>query len=187
MVYIPPILPWARARQKAAQQLFDHCMGMARHASFYQDGQVPDTFDGRFEMVVAFVGLCVARLQAEGRLGQKMAQSLFDVTFLNLELACRESGIGDLSIPRHMKRMMAGFNGRLQAYQADDLTQAVRHNIYGTLESIDGDIIKNMADYFNQTRDMLKNTHYNDIINARFEWINFKQGNKNEDRQTATS
>lgn len=185
MVYIPPLTPWAWSRQKTAQKLFDTCLMQARKPAFFEQGGVPDTFDGRFEMVVAFVALLTNRLNQDGRAGAKLAQSLFDVMFLNFELGCRESGIGDLSIPRHMKRMMSGFNGRLQAYREDDLTDAVRRNIFGTIDDISPIYVDAMKQYISAQRDLIQNISYDDILNQRFTWGEFKGVNNNETRHIA--
>jgi cytochrome b pre-mRNA-processing protein 3 len=184
MVYIPPLMPWARARQKTAKRLFADCMERARDPVFFVDMGVPDTFDGRFEMISMLVASLVNRLNQEGASGQKLAQSLFDVMFLDLELACRESGIGDLSIPRHMKRMMAGFNGRLNAYAEQDLTNAVRNNIYGTLEEVDQKYINLMVHYMKTMREGLNRLSYQDIIADNFQ-LSESKGMNDETRQTA--
>ena len=185
MVYIPPLTPWAFARQKAAKQLFSKSMAHARAEAFYSEGGVPDTFDGRFEVIAMLAALLVNRLQREGRAGAKLGQSLFDVMFLDLELACRESGIGDLSIPRHMKRMMAGFNGRLLAYAETDLTDAVRRNLFGTIDDVPMPVVNTMANYIARAREDLDKLSYDDILNSKFEWIDFKGMTDNEIRKTA--
>jgi hypothetical protein len=45
-----------------------------------------------------------------------MAQDLADSIFRSLDAALREKGVGDLSVPRHMKTFAAIFLGRAAAY-----------------------------------------------------------------------
>jgi cytochrome b pre-mRNA-processing protein 3 len=184
MVYIPPLFPWARARQKQAKQLLTLTMVQVRNPAFYHEGGVPDSVDGRFDLLSMFIALLMNRLTAEGREGAKLSQALFDEMFLNLELACREMGIGDLGVPRHMKRMMAGFNGRLTAYQSSDLHDVIKRNIFGTLNDVQESDVLNMINYIEMCKDDLNNKTYDQIIDQDFQWKEYKRL-QNEIRQTA--
>ena len=67
-----------------------------------------------------------------------MGQGFFDVMFADLDRSLRETGVGDLSVGKHVKRMAQGFYGRMRAYQeglaGDDatLTAAIERNVFGT-------------------------------------------------------
>lgn len=100
-------------------RLYLCALKFSRESYFYRDLGVPDTFDGRFELLALFNVLLSGRFQrAEQKDGQGKAhaQRLFDQMFRHVEDTLREMGIGDLSVPRHMKRMMTAYNGRLQVY-----------------------------------------------------------------------
>jgi cytochrome b pre-mRNA-processing protein 3 len=95
------------------------------------------------------------RLNAAGE--EKQAQALFDVFFKNIDKNLREMGIGDLGVPKHMKRMMQGFNGRANEYEKAvaendhaSLQQAVIRNIYGTVENPDPEVVALMALYIQE-------------------------------------
>lgn len=163
MPYFPPIFPWSRARQKTAKQLFNQLLAYSREPRFYTDLAVPDTFDGRFELLTLFVALLSSRLSTEGRNGAKLSQALFDEMFLNVELGCREVGIGDLGVPRHMQRMMKAFNGRLNAYQSDDIKGALQRNLYGTVNDIDERILNAMTEFVIQIKSNLNAQSFNDL------------------------
>lgn len=124
---------------------------------------MPDTFDGRYEIVALHVALIINRLKQDGADGAKLAQALFDTMFLNLELACREMGIGDLSVPRHMKRMMTGLHGRAHAYQNDNLDDAIIRNIYGTIPDMDKQTVSAMRAYIEQLQNKLEQCKIDDI------------------------
>ena len=138
-----PITKTARARYSLARSLFTKCVEQSRQPRFYTDLAVPDTFNGRFELMALHVGLLVDRLvtgQDFGREGEKLGQALFDEMFLNMDQTCRESGVGDLGVPKHLKRMMKALKGRALTYKAAmqagpaELEQALVRNLYGTMK-----------------------------------------------------
>ena len=104
---------------------------------FYSELGVPDTVDGRFDLVSLHVFLILQRLRKESRKAKRTAQALFNHMFVDMDLSLREQGVGDLSIPRYIRRMMQAFNGRCLAYASaldaangDDLADALERNIY---------------------------------------------------------
>ena len=144
-----------RAAKRAARDLYAAILKQSRNPVFYTHFAVPDTVDGRFEMIALHCGLLVDRLyqnevQPNDRL---LAQSLFDAMFLNLDWSCREMGIGDLGVPRHMKRLMAAFKGRAFAYGEATRSgrgatvHALTRNVYGTCKTIDNAIVESLAAY----------------------------------------
>jgi cytochrome b pre-mRNA-processing protein 3 len=69
--------------------------------------------------------------------GQAAGQALFDLFCTDMDDNLREMGIGDLSVPKHMRRVGEAFYGRSQAYrealaEAGDtaLVEAVTRNVY---------------------------------------------------------
>lgn len=123
-------------RQEKARALYFAAASQARQPAFYQEMGVPDTVDGRFEMTALHVFLVMNALGADNK---ALAQALFDRMFKVNDQTMRQAGIGDLSVPRHMKRMMTAFNGRAHAYanalQNGQMADALRRNVYGTMEN----------------------------------------------------
>jgi len=105
-------------RYRAAATLYHTIKAQARQAVFFKAGGVPDTVEGRFDLLVLHGFLVMNRLADEGRAGRRLTQAVFDVMFRDIEDGIREAGVGDLSVPKHMKRMMKAFNGRCHAYKA---------------------------------------------------------------------
>ena len=134
--------------------LYEAALTQSRQPEFYADMDVPDSVDGRFEMLALHCGLLVFRLRKHEE--TKQSQALFDKMFKVMDPMLREMGVGDLSVPKHMKRMMQGFNGRIinytQAIEKNDkeaLKGALVRNVYGTLEEKDipADRLEALADY----------------------------------------
>src|SRR3546814_6348908 len=82
----------------AARELYRAAVSQARQPAFFAGCGVPDTLDGRFEMVALHVFLLLRRLGAEAARkqdAQKLAQGIFDTMFLDMDENLREIGVGD--------------------------------------------------------------------------------------------
>jgi cytochrome b pre-mRNA-processing protein 3 len=152
-----PLMPLARLldRRRAregAYELYDRIVAQARQPEFYAVLGVPDTVDGRFELVALHAVLLFERLAAEGAAAGELAQMVFDRMFDDFDRALREMGTGDLSVGKEVKRMAKAFYGRAAAYRAglagDNtmLVDALRRNLYGTSEP-DASALLAMAAY----------------------------------------
>jgi cytochrome b pre-mRNA-processing protein 3 len=117
--------------------LYGMIVAQARAPAFYQDYGVPDTVDGRFEMVVLHAVLVLRRLDLEAEPIRRQGQALFDLFCQDMDASLREMGIGDLKVPREMRRIGEAFYGRKAAYEAaltapdsDALAAALSRNIF---------------------------------------------------------
>ncbi len=123
----------------AAELAYSRVVEQARQPVFFTDLGVPDTLDGRFELLCVHAFLYLHRLKAEGAPAARLGQAFFDTMFLDLDRGLRELGTGDLSVGRQVKRMVQGFYGRIRAYEegldAGDevLRAALARNLYGTV------------------------------------------------------
>jgi cytochrome b pre-mRNA-processing protein 3 len=109
----------------------------ARTPSFYRDLGVPDTPEGRFEMVGLHAALVMRRLRAAGAPGSALAQELFDLLFADVDEGLRHLGVGDLSVGKHVTRLAGYFYARLRylddaldAVPAAPLGPMLRTNVY---------------------------------------------------------
>ena len=126
-----------KRHERAGFALYTEAVRAARDPYFYAELRVPDTLDGRFDMVGVFVFLLIHRLQAERSPGPELAQAVFDAMFSDMDGALREMGVGDMSIARKVKAMWEALNGRSQAYaaaleaaDAAALAQALSRNVW---------------------------------------------------------
>lgn len=135
------MIPLFRSRRLAAnrdviERLNTAIVEAVRTPAFYLEGEVADTFNGRFELLVLHAALAVRRLRALGEPGPSIAQALVDQLFRNLDPALRELGVGDMAVPKRMKRLAEGFLGRSVAYdrallaQDGALEEALSRNVY---------------------------------------------------------
>jgi cytochrome b pre-mRNA-processing protein 3 len=98
--------------------LYGAIVAQARNPSFYQAYGVPDTTTGRFEMIVLHQALVLRRLTQDGEEGRRLGQGLFDAFCQDMDDNLREMGVGDLAVPKKMRRMAEAFYGRAAAYDA---------------------------------------------------------------------
>jgi cytochrome b pre-mRNA-processing protein 3 len=125
--------------------LYGMIVAQARRPCFYEDYAVADTVNGRFDLIVLHLTLVLERLSAEPAL-RELGQRLFDHFCRDMDANLREMGIGDLSVPKEMRRIGDAFYGRSQAYLAalkasetqelaqklaQKLAEVIARNVYG--------------------------------------------------------
>src|SRR3989442_6202813 len=124
--------------QEAAVLAYGRVVEHARQPGFFIAGGVPDTIDGRFELICLHAFLYLHRLKREQKRAARLGQRFFDTMFGDFDRSLREMGTGDLSVGREVKRMAEAFYGRIGAYEqgleADDavLRPALARNLFGT-------------------------------------------------------
>lgn len=126
-----------RERRASALAAYARIVERSREPAFYVDWGVPDTLDGRFEMLALHAFLVLNRLKRESGDAAAFAQELFDTMFADLDRALREMGAGDLGVGRRVQAMAQGLYGRIAAYErglADEaaMVAALRRNLFGT-------------------------------------------------------
>lgn len=125
----------------AAELAYATVVSQARRPAFFAKAGVPDTIDGRFELICLHAFLYLHRLKSERPQSAALAQRFFDHMFGDLDRSLREMGTGDLSVGREVKQMAQAFYGRIQAYEQglaggeDVLEAALGRNLYGTVEA----------------------------------------------------
>ncbi len=122
-----------RSEQKAlADRLCAELGQRARAPVFFRALDVPDTIDGRFDLLALHAWLVLERLQTMGR--RDLAQAVTDRLFTGFDEGLRNLGAGDMGMSRRMKKMAQAFYGRLKAYtEAQDekeLAGAIARNVF---------------------------------------------------------
>ena len=125
--------------QKTAELAYCRIVEQARQPAFFTEIGVPDTIDGRFELICLHAFLFLHRLKGEAAPAAELGQRVFDAMFADFDRSLREMGTGDLSVGRQVKRMAQAFYGRIDAYErglaAGDgvLKPALVRNLFGTV------------------------------------------------------
>ena len=113
----------SRRHERAGFALYTRSVEAAREPVYFERLGVPDTLDGRFDLIGLFAALTIRRLRNAPPPGARLAQAVFDAMFADLDFTLREMGVGDLSVARRMREMWEAFHGRALAYDAP-LTEA---------------------------------------------------------------
>lgn len=108
----------------------------SRRPNFYGEMKAPDSLEGRFEVLSLHVALALVRLRDEPG-ARSLAQSFTDLFFRHIDAGLREAGVGDLTVPKRIRKLAGAFYGRLRAYEAaiqagaPALTAALGRNLLG--------------------------------------------------------
>jgi cytochrome b pre-mRNA-processing protein 3 len=161
-----------KSNREEAELAYLRVVEQARQPAFFAELGVPDTLDGRFELICLHAFLYLHRLKAERPKAAHLSQSFFDTMFADFDRSLREMGTGDLSVGKHVKRMARGFYGRIRAYQqgleGDDpaLGAALARNLFGSIrESPPG--VAAMAEYVREAAEKLRRQPAAELLAGR--------------------
>jgi len=124
-------------QRQHAHEVYVRIVGQSRQSVFFADWQVPDTVDGRFDVILLHLSLVIARLEQEEQTPQVklFVRTLSEVFFSDMDRSLRELGASDTGVGIRIKKMAQAFYGRLKAYgdalaAKQPLGDAIAHNIY---------------------------------------------------------
>jgi cytochrome b pre-mRNA-processing protein 3 len=107
----------SRPANPTIDALYGAIVAQARLSSFYLAYGVPDTVEGRFDMIVLHLALLLRRLARGAGPTRKLGQVIFDRFCRDMDHNLREMGVGDLSVSKEMQRLAEAFYGRAEAYE----------------------------------------------------------------------
>ena len=115
--------------------LYDAIVNAGRARKWYVEGEVPDTIDGRFDMIAAVMALTLLRLEKDPESARAPTVLLTEIFIDDMDGSMRQLGIGDFIVGKHVGRLMGALGGRLGAFRADveagrDFTATVARNIF---------------------------------------------------------
>ena len=167
-----------RAPEAAADAVYGALVRQARTPWFYADLGVPDTVEGRFEMIALHGFLVLHRFK--GVTGEnktrteELGQAVFDLMFADMDRNLRELGTGDLGVAKRVKALAKGFLGRIAAYQdgladsGDRLSAALNRNVFAG--AADGDALEVLAGYVRSSVARLDAQSIDDIAAGRLDF-----------------
>jgi cytochrome b pre-mRNA-processing protein 3 len=163
-------------RAATARKLYGSSVTQARRPAFYANWHIPDTPQGRFEMVVLHVALAVRRLTREGPSGARLARALNEAFVADMDDNMREMTFGDLRVPREIKQITAALLDRHKAYAdalQDPAGRRLQEAIAGQLGYL-GDseqfAIVALADYMQRAATTLDSVPAKRLLDGTIEW-----------------
>jgi len=160
-------------RDEVPFALYRALVAQARKPGLYIHAGVPDTLEGRFEMVMLHAFLVLRRLKTAEGPARELAQRVFDIMFDDMDQTLREIGVGDLSVGKKIKAMAASFYGRVAAYDeglddaaGDALDKAIRRNVFAGMTPEDTSVTV-LAGYVRKSADMLGRQQDEDLLKGR--------------------
>ena len=161
-----------RLEQTTERRVYELIVAQARQPWFYADLEVPDSVEGRYDMIMLHCFVVFERLSGSGSASDAFSQLVFDELFKDMDRSLRELGVGDLAVGKKIRKMAEMFYGRSEAYrsalakQAQDnraeLKIALERNVY------DGDApesgLNQLAQYVVQLSDSLASQEIDPIL-----------------------
>lgn len=146
----------------------------ARNPFFYAQCGVPDTIDGRFEMLTLHLFLVQHRLLHEPAHAE-FARGLSEALFRDMDRSIRELGVADTGVGKRIKAMGKAYNGRLQAYEAgltdpEAMRAALARNLFGTVAEGQVAQLDAMAQYMTTQLAALAATPVEDVVSGRYDF-----------------
>ena len=141
----------------------------SRNKTFYSKGLVPDTIDGRFELIILHFFFINLVLKKKEDIEKKLLEEIIKLMFKDFDYNLREMGVGDLSVKKKIYHMSEALAGRVKAYEeviekkGNFIEKAIRRNLYGTLEKINTSCLINMKKYFLDSIKLIKKNNLLDI------------------------
>ena len=130
-------------KKTTVNDLYDVIVAHARRPVFYTVLGVPDTVNGRYDVIMLHTYFVMKRLKAIGAEASTTSQALFDYMFADMDKNLREMGVGDLSVGKKVKAMATAFYGRIKAYDEglgggpEQLADSLRRNLFAEAEPTD--------------------------------------------------
>ena len=156
-----------------AEQLYRSVLQASRTPEFYLKFNVPDSLDGRFDMLCLIMAVLMHRLKSDGdETSARFSQKLYDIFFADMDLTVREMGVGDLGVARRVRQMSEAYMGRLMAYSThldakdtEGLATALARNISRADKVQDKD--RKLAVYVENAAKKLENIEIETLLDAR--------------------
>ena len=162
------------ARPESVDATYIALVAQARKPFFYSEMKVPDTLDGRFEMIVLHLFLVQHRLLRETQ-HTEFARQLSEAFVQDMDRSIRELGVADTGVSKRIKRMGKAYNGRMQVYEAglqepDVMRAALSRNLYGTVTEGDVALLDGMRDYIDREVKKLDVAATETVIGGHYAW-----------------
>jgi cytochrome b pre-mRNA-processing protein 3 len=168
------MLQWIRRRASAgrrAKELYGGVVTAARQPIFYERLRVPDTPEGRFELVSLHLFLALESLGQQDRTGD-VKQRMIEAFVTDMDDCMREMGVGDLSVPKKVRRAAAAFYERASQYRrglAPGSSPTLEESLKGYVFSgspASQDAVAELAGYVRQAASALSDREFDAYVSG---------------------
>jgi cytochrome b pre-mRNA-processing protein 3 len=157
-------------KSQPAQALYAAIVAQARRPVFYAEWGVPDTVDGRFDMLSVVMFAVLNQLKDEN--DPELRQHLIDLFFADMDRGLREMGVGDLTVGKKVRKMAESFYGRMDAYRTatdeQTLEQAIARNVYA---DADASHAPQLAAWLRRSMEHLKTVDIASLRNGKWDLL----------------
>ncbi len=154
-------------------KLHGEIMAGVQQTGLYLHCGVPDTFEGRLEMLILHTAATVRRIEQLPAPGPELAQDVMDGVFRHLDGTLREMGVGDITVPKRIKKHAEAFAGRTLSYaraleESDDaaLRLALARNVLRDETRTDAPETHRLAAYARSLEVQLATYELNHFLNG---------------------
>ena len=129
------LMAMLRPKAPEAAALYDAVVAEARRPSWYREGAVEDTLDGRFAVLASLAALAILRLEEGDEKAVRHSVALTESFIADMDAQMREQGFGDPSIGKQVRFMVGSLATRVDWWRRArsgelDWNEAVRLSIY---------------------------------------------------------
>jgi cytochrome b pre-mRNA-processing protein 3 len=112
------VLTRRQPHDTTATDLYGRLVAHARTPAFYAVHGVPDTPEGRLELIVLHLVLMLRRLAKDGEPGSSLSRAISETFVTDMDDCMREMGVSDISVARKVKKVAAALFDRIRDYGA---------------------------------------------------------------------
>lgn len=163
------IMGKSRPEVTDSKRIYRALMTQSRLPQFFGPARLPDSYEGRIEILTLHVSALMYALGDHGENGKRLSQALFDVMVDDFDTALRGEGLTDSGVKRRIKPIIKLFYARLKVYteglHGADLTQAVTS---GELKDVPAAFTESLSQYGLNFTQELKSKSLGDLAMAKF-------------------
>ncbi len=140
--------------KNTASMIYKKIIIQSRNKTFYKNLLVPDSIDGRFELIVLHFFFIHFSLNKKNNLERSLSEETVNLMFKDFDYNLREMGVGDLSVKKKIYHMTEALAGRIKVYKEVSeeengiIEETIKRNLYGTINNIDISCLNKMRRYF---------------------------------------
>jgi len=121
---------FGQGREAPMTQLYTAVVAEARRPEWYRAGGVPDTIDGRFDMISLVLAIVLLRMEGDGQAAALPSAQLAERFIEDMDGQLRETGFGDLGVGKQVGKAMGALGGRIGAYRDAITDEALIRNLW---------------------------------------------------------